>query len=264
MTRALTRAVFRGALATAIVALALSRAGAESLVTAVSSDTVSIESNFTGTEIVVFGTIERDARTVSRRRGYDILIAARGPAQEITVREKERFAGIWVNRDSHQYVSAPSYVAFLANRALAEIADPLALTQFQLGLTHLVLLQDGGASQLSGDRAAHFRDATVRLMRERRRYLEVPYSVQFLSPSVFTARIPLPATIPIGTYAVEVYLFGDRALLQQATSKISIRKTGMEQIITGLASERPLLYGLGVVAMAIFSGWFASVVFRRD
>ena len=69
MTRALTRAVFRGALATAIVALALSRAGAESLVTAVSSDTVSIESNFTGTEIVVFGTIERDARTVSRRRG---------------------------------------------------------------------------------------------------------------------------------------------------------------------------------------------------
>ena len=74
MTRALTRAVFRGALATAIVALALSRAGAESLVTAVSSDTVSIESNFTGTEIVVFGTIERDARTVSRRRGYDILI----------------------------------------------------------------------------------------------------------------------------------------------------------------------------------------------
>lgn len=264
MRRAGSRVFVAAVLTTGIAATTGSKAVAEDLVTAISSRTISIESNFTGAEIVLFGTIERDAYTVSRRQGYDIVIAARGPSQEATIRKKERLAGIWVNLDSRHYVSVPSYVAYLSNRLLSEIADPLVLTRFQLGLRHLILLQQGSPSAIPDEQAKDFRNATLRLMRNQARYLEEPYSVRFLTPRVFTARIPLPATIPIGTYSIEVYLFGDGALLERAGSEVTIRKSGMEQLISRMSSQMPLLYGLAAVALAIFAGWFAGIVFRRD
>lgn len=264
MTRTALKRLAAPALASLLLAGTAGAAAGETLVTALSSETISIESNFTGAEIVLFGTIERDAQTVARRQGYDIVIVARGPAQTATVREKQRLAGIWVNLDSRRYVSLPSYVAFLANRPLSEIADPLVRTRFQLGLSHLILLQEGSASAFPDEQARDFRSAAVRLMRERALYLEEPASVRFLTPRVFTARIPLPATIPIGSYSIEVFLFGDGALLERTASEIDIRKSGLEQLISRMAEEMPLIYGLAAVAMAIFSGWFASVVFRRD
>jgi len=239
-------------------------AAAEDLITAVSSDTVSIRSNFTGAEIVLFGTIERDAQTVARRYGYDIIIVVRGPGQEIVARRKSRLAGIWVNSESRRYVDAPTYLAILSNRPVAEIADKLVLSQFQLSLDQLILLEPGTVSGTPAVGAEIFREAVVRLMQQQARYIEEPFGVEFLSPSLFMAHIALPASVPVGSYLAEVYLFGDGALLARTGKEIRIRKSGVEQIVTQLATEMPLLYGLIAVALAIFSGWFAGIVFRRD
>lgn len=256
--------VLPAALIAAAIAAAAGRAGAEELVTAVSSDTVSIESTFTGAEIVLFGTIERDAQTVARRYGYDIVIVTRGPGQEIVARRKSRLAGIWVNRESRRYIDAPSYLAILSNRPLADVADRLVLSRFQLSLEQLILLEPGTESATPAPGANTFREAVIRLMRERAHYIEDPAGVEFLSPSLFKANIPLPASVPVGEYRAEVFLFGDGALLARAAKEISIRKGGVEQLITRLAAQMPLLYGLAAVVLAIFSGWLADIVLRRD
>ena len=56
-----------------LLALAVGLLGApakgEELVTALSSDMVSIQSNFTGTEIVIFGQVSRDLHTIARAGG---------------------------------------------------------------------------------------------------------------------------------------------------------------------------------------------------
>lgn len=240
------------------------QAGAEDLITAVSSNTIAIESNFVGAEIVLFGSIERDAATVARRQGYDIVVVARGPSHTVTTWQKERVAGIWVNRDSRTYINAPSYLAVLSNRPLDGIADPLVLTRYQLGLDRIILLEPGTAAGVPAPQGKPFHQAIVRLMRQRNLYVSDPYGVQFLSPSLFLAHIPLPANVPVGRYRADVYLFGDSALLEQATVDISIRKSGFEQIMTLLATNHSALYGLGAVAIAIFSGWFAGLIFRRE
>jgi uncharacterized protein (TIGR02186 family) len=236
----------------------------EELITAVSSDSVSIESTFTGAEIVLFGTIERDVQTVARPQGYDIVIVTRGPKQQIVVRRKSRLAGIWVNRESRHYVDAPSYLAILSNRPLADIADPLVLSRFQLSLEQLILFESSTDAAAPAPQATIFHEALLRLMRQRAHYVEDPSGVAFLSPTLFKANIPLPASVPVGEYRAEVYLLGDGALLAQATKQIRIRKAGVEQLVTLLASEMPLLYGLVAVVLAIFSGWLAGIVFRRD
>ena len=41
-------------------------------------------------------------------------------------------------------------------------------------------------------------------------------------------------------------------------------KTGFEQFVANAARDHGLLYGLATALMALLTGWFASVVFRKD
>lgn len=253
------------ALLAAALALAVALpARAGQLVTGVSTDRVSIESTFTGAKIVVFGTIERDAGATPRPDGYDVVVVARGPKQDMTVRRKARIAGIWINRDWRHYIEAPSYLAMLAARPFDEIADEQVLKRYQISFDHLILLEPGSPGGQPGPETEFFREAVVRLMGERDLYVEDAAGVRFLGENLFMAEVRLPAHITVGTYRVEVFLFSGGSFLGRTEAAIEVHKSGLEQLVTTVATTLPLLYGLAVVAMAIFFGWFAGVVFRRD
>ncbi len=97
-------------------------AAPEQLVTALSNETVSITSNFTGSRLVVFGTIERDAQTVSRSARYEVVVAVSGPPTSVVTRRKDRTAGLWINRDSERIRQVPSFHAVLSTAPLAAVA----------------------------------------------------------------------------------------------------------------------------------------------
>jgi len=82
-------------------------AAAERLISALSTSRVLITSNFTGADVVLFGSVERDAQTVSRRGGYDIVVTVTGPRETIVTFRKQRVAGIWVNAESRSFVVFP-------------------------------------------------------------------------------------------------------------------------------------------------------------
>ena len=72
-------------------------ARAERLVTSLSTYRVSIASNFTGADLVLFGTVDPERGSPPRRGGYDIVVTVIGPRQTVTTWRKERIVGIWVN-----------------------------------------------------------------------------------------------------------------------------------------------------------------------
>ena len=45
-------------------------------------------------------------------------------------------------------------------------------------------------------------------------------------------------------------------------TKIEVSKVGLERFLYNLAHDRPLIYGLLSLAIAIAAGWMASAVFR--
>ena len=94
-------------LAAALLLAGLAPASAERLVTSLSTHQVMISSNFTGTELVLFGSIERDAATVPRRGGYDLIVTVIGPREGMVTRRKSRFLGIWTNTQSYTFDRAP-------------------------------------------------------------------------------------------------------------------------------------------------------------
>jgi uncharacterized protein (TIGR02186 family) len=59
-------------------------------------------------------------------------------------------------------------------------------------------------------------------------------------------------------------LFADGAQITRAPSPFEVYKSGFEQVVTSAAREHGMLYGLTTAMLAIATGWFASVVFRRD
>jgi uncharacterized protein (TIGR02186 family) len=234
------------------------------MVTSLSSHQVLIASNFTGTDVVLFGSVERDAATVQRRSGYDIVVTVVGPRQTVVVRVKRRVLGIWANVDSREFVDAPSYLAVLASNPVLSIATAETLRRLQVGLQNFALPQriGGKVANILGDDP--FRAALIRLKDEGDLYLEEPNGVTFLTPTLFRTSIPLPAEAPIGNYEVDVKLFADGAMIARTASALEVVKVGFEQFVANAAREWGLLYGLATAMMALLTGWFASVVFRRD
>jgi uncharacterized protein (TIGR02186 family) len=243
-----------------MVALAIATpAAAERLVTSLSAHQVLISSNFTGTELVLFGSIERDAATIPRRGGYDIVVTVVGPREGIVTRLKSRFMGIWTNTESHTFDRAPTYLAVLTNRPLDAIVSPDMQRRLELGLQNFPLTEAGGKQP-----PQEFKDALIRLRKERGFYREENAALTFLTPNLFRTSITLPAESDIGNYEVDVRLFADGTPIARTSSALEIVKVGLEQFVASAARDHALLYGLAVVLMAMTTGWFASIVFRRD
>jgi uncharacterized protein (TIGR02186 family) len=238
-------------------------AAAERLVVSLSNHRVAVTSSFTGEDLVLFGTIEADAGKTAQR-AYDLVVTVTGPRETMRTRRKERVLGIWVNIDSREFVRAPSYLAILSNRPVTEIAGPDVLRRLQVGLDNYLLPQRIGPDVADTVRDDPFRVAFVRLETQQSRYRESGAAVTFLTPTVFRAAIPLPANVPTGGYAIDVKLFANGAMIASTTTALEVIKTGIEQYAAEAAVNDGLLYGLVVAMMALFIGWFGSVVFRRD
>jgi uncharacterized protein (TIGR02186 family) len=238
-------------------------AAAERLVTSLSQHRVMVTSNFTGGEVVLFGGIERDSGTLPRRGNYDVVVTVTGPRQPVVTFRKERVLGIWVNFDSRTFDNAPSYLAVLSNRPLNAITDSETLRRLKLGFDDVALVESANANAAVDPRDP-FRDAFLKLKQERGLYREASNGLTFLTPALFQAAISLPAGAPIGTYEVDVKLFADKALIARAPSALEIYKAGFEQYVSASAQNHGVLYGLATSMMAIVTGWFAAVIFRRD
>ena len=63
---------------------------------------------------------------------------------------------------------------------------------------------------------------------------------------------------------MHAYLFKGGELIVQREMPLRVVKTGLEQAITDAAHNRPILYGMFCVMIALLTGWSASLVFRKE
>ena len=79
-------------------------ARAEKLIVSVSNHRVTVTPNYSGEELVLFGSVEKDAQTPANRTNYDLVVTVSGPRADMVTRRKERKFGIWINTDSRQFL----------------------------------------------------------------------------------------------------------------------------------------------------------------
>jgi uncharacterized protein (TIGR02186 family) len=238
----------------AILMLLAVPARAEDLVSGISQDIIQITSNYTGTAIVVFGAIEQ-AQNI---QGRDIVVVVRGPDEPMTVRRRDRIAGVWVNNDAARFEGLPAYYYLASTEPISRIAPPQALARYGIGLQSLTPSAIG-----SHHDPEPFRQAAIRYHRRVGLYAESPGTIDFLSETLFRTRVPVPAGVTRGQYNVEVYLFRDGEVVSAQSTPLFVDATGLERRLFNMAHDAPLTYGLACVFMSMLLGWISSVLFRR-
>ena len=242
-------------IAASVALVVLPANAAEDLVSGLSQDTVEITSNYTGTDIVVFGAIEHPEESGTN----DVVVIVRGPDADMTMRKKDRVGLIWLNRDTAKLQGMPSYYYLASTRPLAAIAPRDTLQRYGIGLANLV-----PEKIVSHHDPEPFRLALIRHQQQTGLYGETPIGVEFLSPTLFRVHVPVPATVPRGQYNAEVYLFRDGNVISAQSTPLFIDQTGLERRLYNFAHSSPWSYGLSTVLMATFLGWLSSVLFRRN
>ncbi|KZL18924.1 putative transmembrane protein [Pseudovibrio axinellae] len=250
-------------LTVALLALAsISSALAETLVSAVSSSQVAITSNFTGTQILVYGEIARDAGTVARSDKQDVVVVVEGPLERVVTWRKDHIFGLWINATSQTYIAVPSFYAVHATDDLRNIASDDWLKQYRIGLEHLPLAALGTRAP-AHERAA-FKEAFLRSRVHQGLYTQNSKSINFLSSTLFSTTVDLPAIIPTGDYKVTTFLFNGGVLLDKQEQALTVAKTGFEQVTFTLSRQYPAVYGAMAILLALLTGWLAGVIFKKD
>lgn len=226
----------------------------------ISTREIAIQSNFTGIEILVFGSIDfSDSRTPGEGT-YDVIAVVNGPDDPIVVRKKQRIAGIWVNSSGRTFDDVPGFYAVLSTRPIRAIASDETLKRLGIGLSEL----EFGRGTLADPQEQAYRSALIRLMEEDDLFQEDDDGVKFVGRSLFRATVALPVNVPTGRYLVDVYLFRDGELASKSHATLQVTKAGIEALLHWLALDHPFLYGLLGIAIAVMMGLIGWYAFRRD
>ena len=227
------------------------------LVPEVSQHTVEVRQGFTGTELLLFGAILNPQGTRAGR-DYDIVVVLKGPIQSILVREKQRFAGMWINADSTGFRSAPMFYAVSSSRPIDEIVDEKTAAIYELGLPWLQLSPIGTIDPETQDR---FAAGLVDLNRRGQLYQQQAKGVKISEQVLYQARISLPSSVPTGLYTAETFAIQKGRVVTSAISRVEVRKLGFEGAIVEFADEQSFWYGLLAVTVSVLMGWIAGRLF---
>ncbi|KTR85080.1 uncharacterized protein (TIGR02186 family) [Novosphingobium fluoreni] len=227
------------------------------LVPEVSQHEVQLRQGFTGTELLLFGAVLSPEGTRAAQ-DYDIIVVLKGPTQSIVVREKQKVAGIWINVDSTELRSAPSYYAIASTRPIAQIVDDKTAAIYELGLKWLQLSPIGS---IDPDEQARFAAGLVQLNVEKGLYRQEEGAVKVNEQVLYQARIGLPSRVPIGTYTAETFAISKGRVVASASSTVDVRKIGVERAIADFSANYGLFYGLLAVIVSVAMGWIAGRLF---
>lgn len=248
------------ALALMFLPLSLSAQAVPKLVPDVSQRQINIQSGFTGAELLLFGAIIYP-RGVAPEGQVDVAIVLRGPARPITLREKQKIAGIWINADSSDFRSVPVYYAIASSRPLRNIVDSKTAAIYELGLDKLQLSPSG---EVDAKEQRRFSNGLVDLKQRNGLFLQEAGSVEITDQVLYRARLKIPSSVPVGTYVAETLLIRNgRVIVADDNVEVRVRKTGFEQLITVLAQDYSLFYGAMAVFVSLVLGWFAGYIFQR-
>ncbi|MFV3075081.1 TIGR02186 family protein [Niveispirillum fermenti] len=232
--------------------LAIRPAWGQSLVADLSSHLIAITTGFTGTDVVLFGAVDGDG---------DVAVVVQGPEGEVTVRRKDRVAGIWVNTEDVVFLRVPAYYMVAVTSPLDGVVPPPVLLRHEIGLDYVRLLPE--RAKLPPEMLAEFRAALIRNKQRAGLYATETGTVSFLGQRLFRTRIHFPANVATGTYTASVFLIRNGDVVSAQTTPLLVSKIGFSANVYEFAQRQSVFYAVLGVMLAVTAGWLAGIVFRK-
>jgi uncharacterized protein (TIGR02186 family) len=224
------------------------------IIAALDDHLVAIDTGFSGSKVLLFGTREADG---------DVIVIVRGPSRKEIVRKQDRIMGVWANRQSVSFTDTPSFYNIAASKNISDLVSEEIAQQLELGPEHLNSYLAPESKSVSAEERKLYWDALLRNKKRDGLYSNEYASVQFLGKNLFRTDFLLPSNIPIGTYLVYVYLVKDKKVVNSQITPLFVSKTGLEAGIYDFAQRHSFSYGMIAVIIALIAGWSGSVIFRK-
>ena len=239
--------------------LLLTGASEPKLVPDVSQRDIEIQYSFTGADLLLFGAIVYPGGRQPDKPA-DVVVVLKGPDQSITMREKQKVAGIWINADAARFRSAPSFYALASSRPIDHIVDERTAAIYEMGVDKLQLSPSSLNDSAELDR---FQAGLIDLRERAGLYVERAGTVEISDGVLYRARLPLSARVIVGDYTAETFLVQNGRVVAAAVRDITVRKSGFERFMAVAAERWSFAYGLAAIALAIGMGWVAGAIARR-
>ena len=237
--------------------ISTSSALAESVVIGMDKEKVAITATFDGSQILLFGAVKRDKPAPIG--DIQIIVSIAGPSEPISVHKKSKVFGIWMNTDTVEVDSAPSFYAVATSTDFSSTINDTDDLRYKVSIPRAIRSVSASLDVLD---TASFSDAVIRIRSEKGLYQLLENTVDIDEQTLFRTSIHMPGDISDGDYTARILLTRNGNVIDEFSTIIDVRKVGLERFLFNLSRENPLLYGLMSIAIAIFAGWAASLLFR--
>ena len=242
---------------TAMISL-VGPAVSQDIVLGLSKQEIGITAFFDGSEILIFGAVKHQSEA-SSEGDLDVVVTIASPRIPVTVRRKEKRLGIWVNVDALEVDLAPSFYAVATTRPFDEVVSQASDLWHQISVRQLIRAV---SVPVAVENPEEFTEALVRVRENDGLYQTLSGAVILQDQTLFSTSVSLPSNLVEGAYTARIFLMNDGDVVSEYQTSIDVRKVGMERWLYNLAHERPVVYGLFSLAIAIFAGWAAAAAFR--
>ncbi len=188
-----------------------------------------------------------------------VIVTVAGPSEPVTVRRKDRRFGIWVNVESFNVASAPTFYSIATTAPFLEVITEEEDGRYHVSIPRAILAL-GKAD--AGHDSKSFTEALIRIRSKSGLYQINPETVVLDEDTLFQTSVALPSNLTEGQYTARIFLTRGGQVVDVFETRIDVSKVGIERWLYNLAHERPLIYGLLSLFIAISAGWGASAIFR--
>ncbi len=254
MMNSLAKRLLLATLAMLAPSLVWAQSSSGELVSDMSSHHVAISARYVGGSIILFGAMSIPGQ---------IIVKVRSPDQSLALQKKGRTGPFWLAQEKYT-VSAIPGLYYLLSSAPIDSLLPKAMREAQ-GLDLGDALK--GIKVMPTPREASARrtvfEQVLRLLKARHNYNVDPKAVEIIGQRLYVTTIRLPSQLPLGKYAVTIYLVKDGKVLATQNTEIDVNEVGLEQWLFNAANQSSWYFGLVFTASMMLLGLFLGVVLGR-
>ncbi len=221
----------------------------DSFAVSIASDHIDVTVGFNGSSIELFGD-RRDKNAV-------VAIVVEGPKKNVTIWQKARVMGTWVNRHYAKFKRMPTYY----NYAISEenIDKSLLKAMMENAIGHDALFDRVNSSK-NKKRAdiKIFQDALLKKNYDLGVFFEKPVEIKFINNNFFRASFDVPPSAPTGEYKIHSFLIKNGKVIEHITDGLKVEQVGLNAFIYKSAQNYGFIYALVCIFIALFSGWLVS------
>ena len=220
-----------------------------------SDESIKINTNFNGREVIIFGISDPS---------YDTILVLKGPNKNARLTIKERLFGIWVDTKKFTYKEIPSIFFIASSSPINKILDENIIRQKRLNFKNFdnnLSNKNNQDTKIFEDNLYEWNRNLIRKQKENNFYKK--YNLEIVDNKLFQTRVFFPPNTIPGEYNVNILQVKSRKIISDDNKTIIIKKTGFGNKIYEFAQKKPFFYGIICIIFAALSGLIAATVFRR-